>query len=673
MHDKIQKLPAVLIDRVAAGEVIEAPFSVIKELIENSLDANATKIRIDTSDGGNSNIFIQDNGKGIANDELKLSIERHATSKIRNLNDLEQLHSFGFRGEALAAISSVSYLELRSRTYDAQLGRKIESRGGEMTVSESCNCPPGTSIQVSDLFYTTPARRKYLKNPRTENIRNLKQITRLAIGNPSCHFVYYRDDKLSNDWEGSSETEATNPLAVLKKRIIQVYGDYLDKYLIPIDTEYAQDDGGSIKMHGYIISPEYLKANRDMQFHYVNGRFVEVENFSFFMKKAYGELIQGNMHPCYFLFLDIDPSRVDVNVHPQKKEVRLRDKDTLHNLIVRAVSEKLRPSLSTHINWDSHSPSDIPVVRSELSDISPASPASPTSHLSEKKSLHDENLARMSEVINGTDLESENKASPTRNSKHEKLLEKLNEENIATLSSNIGRKPSIPVYSHTQPKKDIDTRPSQPPSSETIFSSKESQNLSFFSHKTNEKLKIIGLLWRTFILIEQDNMFYIVDQHTVHERINYEKQLALLEKNEMKRQLLLEPIVIHCLADELELVLEKTKELEECGFLIEALGKTSYVVREVPNYLAAGTEEKQAQVLVQRVLEGEKSIRLYEDYAAMRACKASIKKNDNIAVDILYELLDQLKQCKQPTRCPHGRPTIISLSQSQVERMFYRA
>ena len=319
MRQKIQKLPTVLIDRVAAGEVIEAPFSIIKELIENALDASATEIRIETKDGGNSSIFIQDNGTGINPDELELSIERYATSKIQDFEDLDNLHSFGFRGEALAAIASVSHLEIRSRTPENQIGKRIESRGGQLIQVEDCACPIGTSIRVSDLFYTTPARRNYLKNPRTENIRNYKQIIKLALSSPNTHFIYVRDKKEFSNWRPKhnlSEAKETYPfLSALEDRIIEIYGNYIEKYLLEIPLIQEEN----LQMQGFILKPDYFKANRDMQFQYVNERYVEIENFSYFVKKSYGELLSANMHPCYFLFLEIDPSRVDINVHPQKK------------------------------------------------------------------------------------------------------------------------------------------------------------------------------------------------------------------------------------------------------------------------------------------------------------------------------------------------------------------
>ena len=615
-NTRIYPLPSLLIDRIAAGEVIDSPSSVLKELVENSLDADSQSISIDTRKGGMESIMIQDDGIGIHSEDICASLTRYSTSKIQDLYDLEMLLSFGFRGEALAAIASVSQLEIQSRrateeNLSPSIGTKIISRGGTILQTQKIAHEKGTIITVNELFYSTPARRKYLKSERSENIKNYRELIRLALCSPQTSFFYSREGKEFSVWKRTidekgklSSLESEQQLEGIKKRIGSIYGEKLQNSLLKVYSSY-----GGIECIGFISSPDYHKAVRDTQFSFVNHRPVEIKNLPFFVRKAYDELLPNGAYPCFFLFLHIEPSRVDVNVHPQKREVRLLDQSILHHLIVQGLSASLKQKEPFALN----------------------------SLLSSDKFT--------------ANTYSTNRQNPR--------LEHKTEDRM--------------IFPHTIMHHTYSSQTEQKRASEltTASSSKSKTDLeqpkpSFcFEHR-------FGTIFGTYVLAEGNGNLYIIDQHTAHERINYEQMLAKLSAEKGERQALLSPIVIDCLPDDLEKILEHQRDFWESGFSIEEAGPKAYKVREVPIYLNQGSIQEEVQKLIPRVLAGEKGICLYKDYAAMRACKASVKKNDQISWDLMGDILEMLVQCKEPMRCPHGRPTMVQISLQQLDRMFQR-
>lgn len=637
---RIQVLSPVLIDKIAAGEVIEGPSSVIKELLENSLDAGADTVRIDTHAAGTEQITVEDNGHGIHSKDLKASLTRHATSKIANLEDLEKILSFGFRGEALAALASISHLQIKSSHSSENIGSQILCRGGNILHEASVEHRQGTTVKVSNLFYSTPARRKYLKSARTENIKNYKEIIRLALANPQVRLGYYRETKEFSSYPAGQS---------LGERILSIYGEHFDKHLIEIEAEH-----NSSRLFGYISSPQYFRANREGQFSFVNKRPVELKSFSFMVRKAYDELLSPGMHPYFFLFLEIDPSRVDINVHPQKREVRILDQSLLERLVLDTIRQALRPHKAINIEQlerkkESFSSTrgrpqtsqEAPLLAKELQ----YSPAYVLEFGSSKKASAPA-LQKKQEYPERSSLESseENSEESSENSS----LEKISREKIPS------EEPPLEKFSSDNAK----------PSSAEL--EKELSPLSFQFDRH------FGAILGTYVLAEGDGSLYIIDQHTAHERVNYEKNLSRMEKLKDQRQELLEPILIHCLADELETILAHQEKLLKNGFSIEAAGPKSYAVREVPPYLDPGSEMEIFTHLIHSVMEGADMLHLYKDYAAMRACKASIKKNDYISNELLAEILKELPQCKEPARCPHGRPTMVQISRQELDRMFQR-
>ncbi len=614
---RIDILPAVLVDKIAAGEVIEGPFSIIKELVENSLDAGASQVRIATEQAGQGAIIVEDDGIGIHPDDLERAVTRHATSKIYQFDDLERIYSFGFRGEALAAIAAVSVTEVRSRQEEQKAGRQIECRGGKIIGTAAVSCNRGTVVTVRDLFYATPARRKYLKSERAENIRNWRQLSRLALGHPRLQLVYRRDGR---------EFIHLAAVTELKERIVQLFGKEIGNHLIEVNAELPD-----LRLWGYITDPHYYKSGRDLQFQYVNCRFVEIKNFSYFVRKAYNELLDIGRHPCYFLFLEIDPKRVDVNVHPQKREIRIAGDISFHDLLSRQLSTLLRP----------RRPISISSFRSDSVGSSAA-------------------LKRLSHGLTPTE---------------EILIHApLGKRELHTISPHFAAGEGR-LREGIAGQEQSDREQQQETQREI---EREMQNGKEKGEKSEGKRSLFrfehhfGVIFGTYILAIGEGDFYIIDQHTAHERINYEKMLRSISSQSNKRQPLLQPLVVEALPYELDTISAKSEELLKSGFLAECLGEKSYVIREVPPYVEPGSEKRIMQLLVRRVIEGEKDISLYQEYVAMKACKASVKKNDYLPAEVIADILQELPACEEPSRCPHGRPTMIRISPQELANIFQR-
>lgn len=594
---RIHPLSAVVIDKIAAGEVIEGPFSVIKELMENSIDAGATRIRISTYSGGVEKIIIEDNGVGFYFDDLPLGVERHATSKISELEDIEKIGSFGFRGEALATIAAVSHLIIKTKRKEENFGGTLECRGGEVLLHEVNSHPEGTTLIISDLFYSTPARKKFLKAARSEDRKINREIIKIAIANPEIQIIYQRDDKEILSLQKTNDR---------KMRICDIYDKNLIDHLIEIKNE-----SGNLRLSGYIADENYYRGNRDLQIQYVNGRHVELKYFSHLVKRAYGDTLPSGVQPCFFLFIDIPPEEVDCNVHPAKREVRLKDESILNSFIIRSISSAL--------------------------------------HKDEPLSF-----SKLNRSVSGNFSENFEESNP------------LYFENSSTNSSH------PPQTSHIS-QTIFNSMPEHPPGKSEAFQMK-TENVSepISGQKSFIPLRHFGLLLGTYILAEGEDSLYIIDQHTAHERINYEKIRKNLDALKNRRQRLLVPITIECSEEEVEEIQEKNSLIEECGFQVEPFGKNSIIVREVPEYFDSSAAQETLFHVISRLMDGEDRIRVYDEYAALKACRASIKKNDRIAGDAISEILFDLSRCDDPSRCPHGRPTMVKISREDLDRLFGR-
>lgn len=590
---KIQELSPELINQIAAGEVIESAHSVVKELMENSMDASATQVDVESKDGGLSLLRITDNGTGIEPEDLEPALKRHATSKIQDYKDLESVLSYGFRGEALASIASVSRLTLESGTKEQKTAWKTRSVAGKISEKEEIPGFIGTKILVEELFFNTPVRRKFLKSIRSEDKKIRDRVTTQALAREDVRFRLFQDGK---------EVFVLPTRENKKERIIDLFGENFRDHLLEVSLER-----GGIQATGYISDPDFYKSNRTGQFIFINGRPIEIKYSSVLLKKAYDELLPPNGHPYCFLFFEIDPSRVDVNVHPAKREIRFLDEDGFNGFFLALIQKELRSS-------------------------------TPVSFLELKKRL----LKPASETHSTTSF------YQARSSGKNPLL---------------GRE----LFSGVSKQEGFELDRMGPGVSLSELTDERVKHSSFVPKKH------FGVLFETFILAEAEDGFYIIDQHTAHERIRYEEVLRKLEKRNYGIQPLLTPIRIDVSKQEQEDILNRKKEYEEVGIFLDPLGEDSIVLREIPAYMEPGQEKEIVLDFLNRT-EGKETSEpeLYDLMAKCVACRSAIKKGDQLSDPILAEILNRLSYCENPSRCPHGRPTLVKLSRDDLERMFHR-
>lgn len=589
----IHSLPIDLINKIAAGEVIESAHSVVKELIENSCDANASSIQIHASRGGLEKIQVVDNGTGILQDDLPLTIQRHTTSKIQTLDDLETLSSFGFRGEALASIASVSKLRIQSGTSENLPASEIYVEMSQIVSQTQVTPRKGTFIEVSDLFYNTPVRRKFLKSERAEEGKIKDKVIQHALAHPKIEFTLSLNDK---------EIFSLKPSNYLQ-RILDIFGENLKSFLMEVRLERR-----GIQAFGYISSPEFYKSNRTGQFTFINSRSVEIRYSSYMLKKAYDELLPSGTHPWCFLYFTIDPRYIDVNVHPTKKEIRFLDEEGFNHFFMELVLSTLRSK-------------------------------TPISFLEQKR--------RMNEPIKTNPSSQVDSVAQRENVFQQILHDSLYQKPIFQEGFNL----------------------------ENTGAGVQLEKLTDKPIKSREFIpkKHFGVLFETFILAEAEDGLYIIDQHTAHERIRYEEVLRELKDSTKTRQILLAPIRLEFSKQEVEEILHKKDLYFQLGIVLEGFGEISVLIREVPSFLEPGTErEVIVDFLGKSIDKTSIAEELYDLMAKCIACRSAIKKGDLMSHHIISELLNRLSYCENPSRCPHGRPTLIKLTRSDLEKMFHR-
>lgn len=584
---RIRELDPTLINKIAAGEVIESSHSVVKELVENSLDAHSSKILIETISGGLEKILISDNGDGFEEDDLEISLHRHSTSKINTFNDLESLETFGFRGEALSSIASVSKLILTSGTTEDKAAWRLETSAGSILDKKNVTGRKGTVLEIRDLFFNTPVRRKFLKSDRSEDKKIRDRVSIHSLSRTDVEFCLVQNGK---------EVFRLKP-SNLKDRIVEIYGDNIRDHLLDVQLERR-----GISVSGFISDPDFYRSNRLGQFFFINGRPVELKNSSYLLKKSYDELLPHGAHPWCFLFFKIDPRYIDVNVHPTKKEIRFLDENGFTAFFLEAISNVLR----------SKTPVTFLELKRRLS--TPVVQKNQTINKSVFQQILHDDIFKDPTPVKSFPLESVGPGVHMEELRDEKKIE---------------------VHREFIPKKHY------------------------------------GILFGTFILAEAEDGLYIIDQHTAHERIRYEEVLNRFRKSETLSQPLLSPIRLELSIQEAEEIIEKNDEYRKVGILLDSLGGGTILIREVPGFIEPGTEREVVQDFLNKSLE-DNSTPLYDILAKCIACRSAIKKNDFLSDHLLGEILNRLSYCENPSRCPHGRPTLVKLSRDDLEKMFHR-
>lgn len=620
--NQIHKLDEYTINKIAAGEVVERPASVVKELVENSIDAQASAITVEIKDGGISLIRVTDNGIGIGKEDVTTALLRHTTSKIKAVEDLDKIESLGFRGEALASIASVSQLEIITKTYGEVTGKRVESYGGKIITQEEVGCPEGTTIIMKNLFYNVPARKKFLKKPSTESSYISDIVYKIALGHPEVSFKYINNNTVVFHTSGNND---------LKNAVFNVYGKEVAKSMIPVEKEDKD-----IKILGLIGKPELNRANRTYENFYINGRYIKSKVLENALEDAYKTLLPINKFPVVVLHIFIPSDKIDVNVHPTKMEVRFKDEEEIYQFIYNAIHKNLyKEDLIPNVTWNSNKKKD------KLFTPEPIQERLPEPFEIKRKSLDNKNISISFENKNKPEKVSYNKSYDIVND----YLDKNNE---------INKSNSI-IYEKNEvvQKEEINQNNKQT----TIYN-----------------YKIIGQIFQTYWLVEHESNIYIVDQHAAHERILYERLIHDFKHDKVHSQSLLEPIVFEVSPKEKDIVEDNKDLFNKFGFEIEEFGDSAYVIRELP-ILFEGPVDSNFFLEIIDTLNDEKVKDLYDmklNSIAVLSCKGAVKAKDKLAIAEAKALIEELFTLDNPFTCPHGRPTIISMSQYELEKKFKR-
>ena len=710
---KIVLLDDSTINKIAAGEVIERPASVVKEVMENSIDAGATSITVEIRNGGISYIRVTDNGKGIMQDDLEIAFERHATSKLRNAEDLDEIKSMGFRGEALASIASIAKVSLVSKTADSDTGYEIVVEGGRILSKSEVGCQNGTSITIENLFYNTPVRYKFLKKDFTESGYIEDVVARIALVHPEIAIKLINTGKTIIQTSGNGD---------IKPVIYNIYGKEIADNLI--DVEYTYDD---VIVKGVIGKPVISRSNRSNQLFFVNKRYVKDKTLSGAAEQAFKGFVTIGKHGFLVLNIEMDPKKVDVNVHPAKLEVRFQEETKIFKAIYHAIRDGLLKgdlvadtssidkidSERTKYNTEviKENPTIEKVNNTNFRDILVNSEPDTKQEIQESEKNNEETfedvmakLKRMQSIVKTVKEESlEEKLDETQTNEqmNEDIQDNVNEEDkieniqnkIETLKQEIQEElpkreelksdtEFMKMYEKTfgiaVNKKEENNEDKLNVSNEFKPITKQ-DNVSVFEDETKYSskpvYKFIGIAFNTYIIIEMQSDLYIIDQHAAHERIMYEKIKHNYYSNSTKNsQLMLLPDIITLTHKEMGIYKDNREMFQKAGFIVEEFGENTVKLSGVPDVLLElETKELFLETLdeintVARTAKQE----IEEKFIATVACKAAVKAHMALSKEEVIELLDKLLQLPNPFTCPHGRPTAIRMTKNDIEKKFSR-
>ena len=627
---KIQVMDEWLSNKIAAGEVVERPSSVVKELVENAIDAGSTSIEVFLEEAGLTSIQVTDNGSGMDEEDALLSFGRHATSKISKEQDLFRIRTLGFRGEALASIASVSKVTLKTSDGETS-GLEVYLEGGHVISKTPTSFRKGTDITISQLFFNTPARLKYLKTIQTELGHSIDLLNRLALGYPNIAFKLVHNGGILLQTNGRGNVQQV---------LAAIYGVQNAKKMIPFQTE-SKD----YKVHGYVSLPEVTRASKNYISLFVNGRWVKHYLIQKAIVDAYHTYLPIERYPIVVLYVEGDPQLTDVNVHPAKLQIRLSKEGELLPLIEKAVREAIRNAIHVPLAQKKEKPVRVP---SEQLNI--WKPSAPT--------FNETKLNEIVQKLNG-------ETSVVREVAVDEMSEPMEQGIRSTAESNLFGDSNEETTDWVLPNFD-----SQNEITEPVVSSEHEANKEPFPD-----LEIVGQIHGTYIVAQMEDGFYLIDQHAAQERIKYEYfRDKVGEVNPNERQSLLLPLTFHYSADEALILKENRHALEEVGVYLDDFGQSSFVVREHPTWFPKGFEQEIIEELIEQVLQHKKADvkKLREDAAIMMSCKKSIKANYYLTKDQMVTLLADLKKADNPFTCPHGRPVMIHFSTYEVEKMFKR-
>ena len=681
---KIHVLNQDTINKIAAGEVIERPMAVVKELTENAIDAGAGAITVEVKDGGKALIRMTDNGVGMNEEDVRLAFTPHATSKIDDAEDLLRVSTLGFRGEALASISSVSQLEMVTKTRNELMGCRYEADGGKERTLEAVGCPDGTTILVRNLFFNTPARLKFLKSSPTEAGYINTLIERLALSHPDISFRFINQNQTKLHTSGNGN---------LKDVIYHIYGKDITSNLLEVDASEV-----SCQVKGFIGKPIISRGNRNYMNYFINGRYIKSSTIHKAIEDAYQPYTMQHRYPFTVLHFTVAPELVDINVHPQKMEIRFSDAQGIYQSVYHAISEALKhrefiPEVSLA------SPASQPVPKKGQATAKPVREP----EMFEKKRMQSvqilEEIKKQDEILKQqgimresavygkqdradaskkmddvSDMESTKAAGnavPNIRQTEEAGSTAPNigqTEEAGSTAPNIGQVEIVEnIVQNTEHTKEVKYNVHNPVQ-ESFF------DKGILSEQAQKEVKIIGQVFDTYWILQYDNAMYMVDQHAAHEKVLYERFMKQFSEKKPMVQLLQPPVVLTLTMQEEQAVKEHMSVFEELGYQIEPFGGREYVVNGVPAHLPQiGNEELLKEVIDAMVDEHSRPTPdILKDKIASMSCKAAVKGNNRLPREQMEELLRELMTLENPYHCPHGRPTMIKMTKTELDKKFKR-
>lgn len=653
------------IDKIAAGEVVERPCSVVKELVENAIDANATAITVEIKEGGISFIRITDNGCGIDRDQVPLAFYRHSTSKIRNAEDLLTVKSLGFRGEALSSISAVARVELITKTYDELTGTRYVIEGSKELSNEEVGAPDGTTFIVKDLFYNVPARRKFLKTAQTEGSYISDMVEKLALSHPDISFKFINNNQTKLHTSGNGN----------KKDIIyHIFGREISSSLLEVNHECDY-----FKVEGYIGKPVITRGNRNYENYFINGRYIKSNLLSKAIEEAYKNFLMQHQYPftvLYFTFY----SELDVNVHPTKMELRFDNNNEIYVELCDAIYEILsHKEMIPEVPVDSapapkkivheyKEPIPEPFEKRRINEVRAA----------ESKSVYGQSITaavRENSVLSAT---------PDNNKVNDNISGISPETNkqtrpIPDMPTNVTPNEAILPNDQATAASTKSVSTSFNPFADEEIVTGTQQTLGeydkvFLTESSKKQFKIIGQLFKTYWLIEFEDKLYIIDQHAAHEKVLYERTMARLATKDFTSQRISPPIILTLDAKESDMLEKYREQIEQFGYEVEHFGGKEYMISAVPdNLFHIDMKDLFIEMLDDfSNATGRQTPDLITEKVASMSCKAAVKGNDKLSLEEINELIDELLSLDNPYNCPHGRPTIISMTKYEIEKKFKR-
>lgn len=672
---EIHILNSETIDKIAAGEVVERPSSVVKELVENAIDAGATAITVEAKDGGIEFIRVTDNGCGMEKEQLRKAFLRHATSKIESAEDLTRISSLGFRGEALSSIAAVSKVEVITKTPDSLTGCRIQLEGAREVAFDEVGAPDGTTFLMRNLFFNTPVRRKFLRQPSTEGSYIADLMEHLALSRPDISFKLILGSQMKFHTSGNGD---------LREVIYRIYGRDVANELVPIQSE---QDG--IRIDGYLGKPVQVRSNRNFEIYFINDRFIRSNIVARAVEEGYKEYLMQHKFPLCVLHITMDTERVDVNVHPTKMDVRFTNAMSFSAFLCGAVKyalmtrEMIPDALLTTEREQQAARKEEQLQREKVKTPEPFEQRRSDNYRVMEEMKYEAERPKMQEFIHnpvwtrvkGGDAEPKMQEKPSGQQKSPEQPEQ-SEQTVKTGSPVPEQESDQDFFTETtelmppteQPKVKAEPEIAGKPVQMNLFEEK------LLTADNRSRFRIIGQVFETYWLIEFENKLLMIDQHAAHEKVNYERLMKQFHEKSVVSQALTPPVIVSLSGQEENVLRENMETFGSLGFEVESFGGSEYALRSVPVDLYGCGEREMFLSVLDQLADGGNfgGIRVVEEKIASMSCKAAVKGNNALSFAEAETLIDELLTLDNPYNCPHGRPTIIAMSKSEMDRKFKR-